>query len=109
MANSFSVIDADATSSKPSIPGTIWKRRRKSIARGFLHAAEDETRQYWVIDDKIRGFRFPEHFPEQQLRDFSDRAGRNIATPQAGAAITLQRSRSCCQLRSRRSQHRRCD
>jgi predicted TIM-barrel fold metal-dependent hydrolase len=38
------------------------------------------------MDDKIRGFRFPT-LSEQQLRDFSDRAGRNFATPRAAREL----------------------
>ena len=35
-----------------------------------------------MIDDKIRGFRFPT-FTERQLRELSERSGRKVETPQA--------------------------
>ena len=35
-----------------------------------------------MIEDKIRGFRFP-NFTERQLRELSERSGRKVETPQA--------------------------
>jgi uncharacterized protein len=55
--------------------------------RPLLYASpQDPTRQYWVIEDKIRGFRFPT-LTEQQLRDLSQRSGRNVETPQAAREL----------------------
>ncbi len=55
--------------------------------RPLLYASPDEpSKQYWVIEDKIRGFRFPT-LTEQQLREISQRAARNMETPQAAREL----------------------
>jgi predicted TIM-barrel fold metal-dependent hydrolase len=43
-------------------------------------------RQYWVIEDKIAGFRFLT-LSERELREFAERAGRNFTTPQAAREL----------------------
>jgi len=86
VANSFSVIDADAHVIETEHTWDYMEASEKKYRPRLFYTPEDETRQYWVIDDKIRGFRFPT-LSEQQLRDFSDRAGRNIATPQAAREL----------------------
>jgi uncharacterized protein len=42
----------------------------------------DATREGWMIDGKIRGFRFPT-LTEQEMRRRSERSGRDVVTPQA--------------------------
>src|SRR5438309_3480836 len=43
---------------------------------------DDSTRENWLIDGKVRGFRFPT-LTEQEMRRRSDRSGRDVVTPQA--------------------------
>lgn len=86
MANSFPVIDADAHVIETEHTWDYMEPSEQKYRPRLFYTPEDETRQYWVIDDKIRGFRFPT-LSEQQLRDFSDRAGRNFATPQAAREL----------------------
>jgi uncharacterized protein len=40
----------------------------------------DETRQFWLIDGKIRGFRFP-RLSQQEQEAFSRRVNRNVVAP----------------------------
>jgi hypothetical protein len=55
--------------------------------RPRLFSSSDQPDQgYWVIDDKIRGFRFPT-FTQQQLREMSDVSGRNMEPPQAAREL----------------------
>jgi predicted TIM-barrel fold metal-dependent hydrolase len=50
--------------------------------RPILVDIPGETRlQYWLIDGKLRGFRFPA-FTQQQLEELSRKAGRSMTTPQ---------------------------
>ena len=42
---------------------------------------EDPATQYWVLDGKVLGFRFPT-LTEQELDDLSAKAGRQMQTPQ---------------------------
>ena len=77
MANSFSVIDADAHVIETEHTWDYMEPSEKKYRPRLFYTPEDETRQYWVIDDKICGFRFP-RLSEQQLRDFSDRAGDSL-------------------------------
>jgi uncharacterized protein len=50
--------------------------------RPLLYASPDDLiSQYWVIDGKIRGLRFPS-LTEQTVREMSQRSGRQMATPQ---------------------------
>lgn len=44
-------------------------------------ARGDTRRQFWLIDGKIQGFRFPS-FSEEELKRMSETAGRQMAAPQ---------------------------
>lgn len=86
MANALPVIDADAHVIETEHTWDYLEPSEQKFRPRLFYSPDDETRQYWVMDDKIRGFRFPT-LSEQQLRDFSDRAGRNFATPQAARQL----------------------
>jgi predicted TIM-barrel fold metal-dependent hydrolase len=86
MPNALPVIDADAHVIETERTWDYLEPSEQKFRPRLFYSPEDETRQYWVMDDKIRGFRFPT-LSEQQLRDFSDRAGRNFATPQAAREV----------------------
>jgi len=80
------VIDADAHVIETERTWDYLEPSERQF-RPLLYAApQDPTRQYWVIEDKIRGFRFPT-LTEQQLRDLSQRSGRNVETPQAAREL----------------------
>src|SRR5919106_5802677 len=86
MPNALPVIDADAHVIETERTWDYLEPSEQKFRPRLFYSPEDETRQYWVMDDKIRGFRFPT-LSERQLRDFSDRAGRNFATPQAAREL----------------------
>src|SRR5713226_7075279 len=80
------VIDADAHVIETERTWDYLEPSERQF-RPLLYASpQDSTRQYWVIEDKIRGFRFPT-LTEQQLRDLSQRSGRNVETPQAAREL----------------------
>ena len=43
---------------------------------------DDDTKRYWVVEDKIAGLRLP-NLSDYQLQALSEIAGRNVVTPQA--------------------------
>jgi predicted TIM-barrel fold metal-dependent hydrolase len=47
----------------------------------------DTRLQYWLIDGKVRGFRFP-GYSQEQLEGLSRLAGRTMTTPQAASEMT---------------------
>lgn len=80
------VIDADAHVIETERTWDYLEPSEQKFRPLLFSSPADPTRQYWVIDEKIRGFRFPT-FSEQQLRDLSDRFGRNVSTPQAAREL----------------------
>ena len=50
--------------------------------RPLLVPSPDPKKQWWIIDDKVRGFRFPT-LTEMELAEASRRAGRHMETPDA--------------------------
>jgi len=76
------VIDADAHVIETERTWDYLEPSERKFRPVLFYSPEDPTRQYWVIDEKIRGFRFVT-LSEQQLRDLSRRTGRNQGTPQA--------------------------
>jgi uncharacterized protein len=86
MEEKISVIDADAHVLETERTWDYLEPSEQKFRPKLFSSTDDETRQYWVIDEKIRGFRFPT-LSERQLREFSQRAGRNFATPQAAREL----------------------
>jgi hypothetical protein len=86
MVNALPVIDANAHVIETERTWDYLEPSEQKFRPRLFYSPEDETRQYWAMDDKIRGFRFPTLF-ERELRDFSDRAGRNFATPQVAREL----------------------
>ena len=80
------VIDADAHVIETERTWDYMEPSEQKFRPQLLSSPNDPTRQYWVIEDKIRGFRFPT-LTEQQLRDMSQRSGRNVETPQAAREL----------------------
>lgn len=52
-----------------------------AMPRGGDQEGRRFSREFWVIDGKIRGFRFPT-LTEMVMRERSQRSGRNVETPQ---------------------------
>ena len=86
MQNHLTVIDADAHVIETEHTWDYLEPSEQKFRPRLFYSPDDATRQYWVIDDKIRGFRFPT-LSERQLREFAQRAGRNFETPQAAREL----------------------
>ena len=76
------VIDADAHVIETEHTWDYLEPSERKFRPRLFSSADEPGREYWVIDDKIRGFRFPS-FTEGQLRELSERGGRKLDTPQA--------------------------
>src|SRR5215208_2576510 len=76
------VIDADAHVIETERTWDYLDASEEKYRPQLVGAKDDSSRQYWVIDGKIRGFRFPT-LTEQQLIARSEQSGRDVVTPQA--------------------------
>jgi len=76
------VIDADAHVLETERTWDYLEPSEQKFRPLLFSSLHDPGREYWVIDEKIRGFR-PPTFTERQLRELSQRSGRNLETPQA--------------------------
>src|SRR5262249_18422901 len=86
MPTRLPVIDADAHVIETERTWDYLEPSEQQLRPLLYTSPQDPTRQYWVIEDKIRGFRFPT-LTEQQLRTLSQRSGRNVETPQAAREL----------------------
>jgi predicted TIM-barrel fold metal-dependent hydrolase len=86
MAKAIPIIDADAHVIETERTWDYLEEGDKKYRPKLFSTPDDATRQYWVIDDKIAGFRFLT-LSEQELRDFARRAGRDFTTPQAAREL----------------------
>ena len=80
------VIDADAHVIETEHTWDYLEPSEEKYRPALFASPQEPTLQYWVIDEKIRGFRFPT-YSEQQLRDLSDQFGRNVESPQAAREL----------------------
>jgi predicted TIM-barrel fold metal-dependent hydrolase len=80
------VIDADAHVLETEHTWDYLEPSERKFRPQLFYSPADPTRQYWVIDEKIRGFRFLT-LNERQLREMSERAGRDLVTPQAAREL----------------------
>jgi uncharacterized protein len=86
MANSFRIIDADAHVIETERTWDYLEGDERKFRPQLFYSPDNQSRQYWVIDDKIRGFRFPT-LSERELHEFSQRVGRNLETPQGARQL----------------------
>ena len=86
MSDQLTIIDADAHVIETERTWDYLDSSERYFKPRLFYSPDDATRQYWVVEDKIRGFRFPT-LSEQQLRDFSARAGRDLTTPLAARQL----------------------
>lgn len=86
MATALPIIDADAHVIETEHTWDYLQPSERKYRPKLFSTTEDATRQYWVIDDKIAGFRFPT-LSERELHEFAQRAGRNFETPQAAREL----------------------
>jgi uncharacterized protein len=74
------VIDADAHVVETERTWDYLDASEKKYRPLLYTSPDDPVSQYWVIDGKIRGLRFPT-LAEQTVRDMSQRSGRQMETP----------------------------
>jgi predicted TIM-barrel fold metal-dependent hydrolase len=86
MAKPVPIIDADAHVIETEHTWDYLDTSDRKYRPMLFSTPEDATRQYWVIDDKIAGFRFLT-LNERELHEFAERAGRNFETPQAAREL----------------------
>lgn len=75
------VIDADAHVVETEQTWEYLEAADKKYRPRLFGSPDDPTTQYWVLDGKVLGFRFPT-LTEQQLADLSRTTGRQLQTPQ---------------------------
>lgn len=80
------VIDADAHVIETEKTWDYLEPSERKFRPQIYGSPDDSTRQYWVLDGKIRGFRFAT-LTEQQLEVESKKAGRSFRTPQAAREL----------------------
>ena len=80
------VIDVDAHVIEIERTWDFLEPSEQKFRPRLFSSSDQPGQEYWVIDDKIRGFRFPT-FTQQQLREMSDISGRNMETPQAAREL----------------------
>ncbi len=86
MPNNLTIIDADAHVIETGKTWEYLSASEQKFRPKLYSTPEDPTRQYWVIDDKVAGFRFST-LTERELHEFAERAGRNFETPQAAREL----------------------
>src|SRR5215831_16028996 len=86
MPKHLPIIDADAHVLETEHTWDYLEPSERKFRPQLFYSPDDETRQYWVIDDKIRGFR-ARTLSEQELTKFSQQVGRNVETPQAAREL----------------------
>ncbi len=86
MEGKLDVIDADAHVIETEHTWDYLEPSEQKYRPLLFSSPHDPIQQYWVIDEKIRGFRFPS-FTEQQLREISEVSGRNVETPRAAREL----------------------
>ena len=77
MADSFQIIDADAHVIETERTWDYLDESDRKYQPRLYSTPNDSMRQYWVLEDKIAGFRFLT-LSERELQDFAERAGRNF-------------------------------
>ena len=80
------IIDADTHVLETERTWDYLEPAEEKYRPQLFSSPADPTRQYWVIEDKIRGLRF-QTLTEQQLRERPQRSGRNVETPQAAREL----------------------
>ena len=74
------VIDADAHVVETERTWDYLEPSEQKYRPLLYTSPDDPITQYWVIDNQVRGLRFPT-LAEQTVREMSRRSGRAMATP----------------------------
>jgi len=75
------VIDADAHVVECAHTWDFMDPAEAKFKPALVEVPGETKLQYWLIEGKLRGFRFPA-FTQQQLEELSRQAGRTMTTPQ---------------------------
>jgi len=75
------VVDSDAHVVETEQTWEYLDASEKQYRPRLFGSPDDPTTQYWVLGDKVLGFRFPT-LTEQQLNELSEKTGRPMQTPQ---------------------------
>lgn len=75
------IIDADAHVMETEHTWDYLEPSEQRYRPLLYSSPNDAVSQYWVIDNKVRGFRFPT-LAEQTVKEMSHRSGRNMETAQ---------------------------
>jgi len=80
------VIDADAHVIETERTWDYLEPAEQRFKPVLVPAPYDPTRQLWAVEGRAGGLRFPD-LSQEQLREISRRAGRNMETPQASREL----------------------
>jgi uncharacterized protein len=81
------VIDADAHVIETEETWSFLDSSDQKYRPALVGAQGDSKRQYWLVDGKVRGFRFPT-LTERDLAVRAERTGRSAAVPQASREMS---------------------
>lgn len=79
-------IDADAHVIETERTWDYLEPAEQRFRAVLVPAPYDPTRQLWAVEGRAGGFRFPD-MSQEQLREISQRARRNMETPQASREL----------------------
>lgn len=80
------VIDSDAHVVETEHTWDYLEASEQKYRPRLFGPPDDPSTQYWVLDGKVLGFRFPT-LTEQQLDEMSAKAGRRLQTPQGSREL----------------------
>jgi predicted TIM-barrel fold metal-dependent hydrolase len=86
MSSTLPIIDADAHVIETERTWEYLDESDRKYRPRLYSTPNEPMRQYWVLEDKIAGFRFLT-LSERELHDFAQRAERNFVTPQAAREL----------------------
>ncbi len=82
----FQVIDADAHVIETEASWEYLDAPERKYRPRLYSANDDADTQYWVLEDKILGFRF-QTLSEKKLKELTQRSGRNSITPKSAREL----------------------
>lgn len=82
----YPIVDADSHVIETDRTWDYLEPYEQKFRPQLFVSSTDPTRQYWVIDGKIGGFRFPT-LTERELSEMSRRSGRSITTSSAAREL----------------------
>lgn len=81
------IVDADAHVSETERTWDYLEGADAKYRPRLFGSSRDPSTQYWVLDGKVLGFRFPT-LTEQQLKAMSEKAGRSLETPREARELS---------------------